>query len=119
MLENWSPILIFSVLVAGFAVTSIILPRIFAVRRPTDAKLEPYESGMRPTGTARERFSIQFYLVAMLFLLFDVEAIFLFPWAVVYRDLAIFGFFEMLIFIAIVLAGFLYVWKKGALEWEK
>lgn len=119
MLENWSPILIFSILVVGFAATSLVLPRIFAIRRPSSVKLEPYESGMQPVGTARERFSIQFYLVAMLFLLFDVEAIFLFPWAVVYRDLGIFGFVEMLIFILIVLAGFVYVWKKGALEWER
>ena len=119
MLEHWLPILLFSILVAGFAVTSIVLPRIFAVQRPTKAKLEPYESGMQPVGTARERFSIQFYLVAMLFLLFDVEAIFLFPWAVVYRDLAFFGFIEMMVFVLVVLAGFVYVWKKGALDWEK
>ena len=119
MLDNWLPILIFSVLVAGFAVTSLVLPQIFAVRKPTRVKLEPYESGMQPVGTARERFSIQFYLIAMLFLLFDVEAIFLFPWAVTYRDLGFFGFVEMLIFILVVMAGFVYVWKKGALDWEK
>ena len=119
MLEHWLPILLFSILVAGFAVTSIVLPRILAVQRPTQVKLEPYESGMQPVGTARERFSIQFYLVAMLFLLFDVEAIFLFPWAVVYRDLAFFGFIEMMVFVLVVLAGFVYVWKKGALDWEK
>jgi NADH-quinone oxidoreductase subunit A len=74
---------------------------------------------MRPVGTARERFSIQFYLIAMLFLLFDVEAAFLFPWAIVYRELGLFGFVEMMIFIAVVMAGFVYVWKKGALEWER
>jgi NADH-quinone oxidoreductase subunit A len=119
MLENWSPILIFSVLVVGFAATSLVLPRIFAVRKPSPAKLEPYESGMRPVGTARERFSIQFYLVAMLFLLFDIEVVFLIPWAVVYRDLGFFGSVEMLVFIAVVVAGFVYVWKKGALEWER
>jgi NADH-quinone oxidoreductase subunit A len=119
MLENWAPILIFAILVAGFAFTSLVLPRLFAVRRPTSEKLEPYESGMKPVGTARERFSIQFYLIAMLFLLFDVEAVFLFPWAVVYRDLGFFGFVEMFLFILVVLAGFIYVWKKGALEWER
>ena len=74
---------------------------------------------MQPVGTARERFSVKFYLVAMLFLLFDIEAVFLFPWAVVYRDLKMFGFIEMLLFIAVVLAGYVYVWKKGALEWER
>jgi NADH-quinone oxidoreductase subunit A len=119
MFEDWSPILIFSVLVAGFAATSLVLPWIFAVRKPTRVKLEAYESGMRPVGTARERFSIQFYLIAMLFLLFDVEAAFLFPWAIVYRELGLFGFVEMMIFIAVVMAGFVYVWKKGALEWER
>lgn len=119
MFEDWSPILIFSILVVGFAAVSMILPRIFAVRKPSGVKLEPYESGMQPVGTARERFSIQFYLIAMLFLLFDVEAIFLFPWAVVYRGLGMFGFFEMLVFIGVILAGFVYVWKKGALEWER
>jgi len=119
MLEDWLPILLFFVLVAGFAATSLLLPSIFGVRKPGPAKLGPYESGMQPVGTARERFSIQFYLVAMLFLLFDIEAIFLFPWAVVYRQLGIFGFIEMLVFIVVILAGFVYVWKKGALEWER
>jgi NADH-quinone oxidoreductase subunit A len=80
-------------------------------------KLSPYESGMRPIGTARERFSVKFYLVAMVFILFDIEAIFLYPWAVVYRDLRLFGFFEMLLFIVLVLAGFFYIWKKGVLDW--
>ena len=73
---------------------------------------------MNPIGSARDRVSIQFYMVAMLFLLFDVEMIFLFPWAIVYRELNIFGFWEMLVFICVILAGYIYVWKKGALEWE-
>src|SRR6185312_4465273 len=77
----------------------------------------PYESGMAPVGSARERFSVKFYLVGMIFILFDIEAVFLYPWAVVYRDLKMFGFFEMLIFVALVLVGFFYVWKKGALDW--
>lgn len=118
MLENWLPILIFFVLIAGFALTSLVLSWVIGVRKPTPTKLAPYESGMRPVGTARERFSIQYYMIAMLFLLFDVEAIFLFPWAVVYRDLRLLAFFEMLVFIAVIAAGFVYVWKKGALEWE-
>lgn len=119
MLENWLPILIFFGFVAGFAVTNLVLSWVLGVRKPNRIKLAPYESGMKPVGTARERFSIQFSIVAMLFLLFDVEAIFLFPWAVVYRDLKLFAFFEMLVFIGVMLAGFIYVWKKGALEWEK
>src|SRR5450432_3993916 len=78
----------------------------------------PYECGITPTGSARERFSVKFYLVGMLFILFDIEAIFLYPWAVVYRELKFFGFFEMLLFIVLVLAGFFYIWKKGALDWS-
>ena len=72
---------------------------------------------MAPVGSARERFSVKFYLVGMIFILFDIEAVFLYPWAVVYRELKMFGFFEMLIFVALVLVGFFYVWKKGALDW--
>ncbi len=78
----------------------------------------PYECGVAPVGNARERFSVKFYLVGMLFILFDIEAIFLYPWAVVYRELKLFAFFEMLIFIGLVVAGFFYVWKKGALNWS-
>ena len=78
----------------------------------------PYECGIAPSGNARERFSVKFYLVAMVFILFDIEAIFLYPWVVVYRELKIFGFFEMLIFIVLVLAGFFYIWKKGVVDWS-
>jgi NADH-quinone oxidoreductase subunit A len=119
MLSAWAPILIFMILVTGFALVSVIGSLILGMRKPTPQKQAPYECGMQPVGTARERFSVKFYLVAMLFLLFDIEAVFLFPWAVVYRDLKLFGFFEMLLFIAVVLAGYVYVWKKGALEWER
>ncbi len=119
MLDNWLPILIFFVLIAGFALTSLVLSWVMGVRRPTPVKLSPYESGMNPVGTARERYSIQFYLIAMLFLLFDIEAIFLFPWAVVYRELGMFGFWSMLIFLGALLEGFVYLWKKGAFEWEQ
>jgi len=79
----------------------------------------PYECGVTPIGDARERFSVKFYLVGMLFILFDIEAIFLYPWAVVYRELKLFAFFEMLIFIVLILAGFFYIWKKGALDWSR
>lgn len=77
----------------------------------------PYESGMQPVGSARERFSVKFYLVAMIFILFDIEAMFLYPWAVVYRELRLFAFVEMLVFVVLILSGFFYVWKKGALDW--
>lgn len=88
-------------------------------RRVRDSvKSSPYESGMIPVGNARERFSVKFYLVAMLFILFDIEAIFLYPWAVVFRELKLFAFFEMLLFIVLVLCGFFYIWKKGVLNWS-
>jgi NADH-quinone oxidoreductase subunit A len=119
MLSAWAPILVFMILVTGFALVSVIGSLILGMRKPTPEKQAPYECGMQPVGTARERFSVKFYLVAMLFLLFDIEAVFLFPWAVVYRDLKLFGFFEMLLFIGVVLAGYVYVWKRGALEWER
>jgi NADH-quinone oxidoreductase subunit A len=79
----------------------------------------PYESGIVPTGDARGRFSVKFYLVAMLFIVFDIEAIFLYPWAVVYRDLKMFGFIEMLVFVVLLLSGFFFIWKKGALNWAQ
>ena len=119
MLSNWAPVLIFLILVTGFAVLSVIGSLVVGMRKPTPEKLTPYECGMQPVGTARERFSVKFYLVAMLFLLFDVETVFLFPWAVVYRELGLFGFVEMFLFIAAILAGYVYVWKKGALDWER
>lgn len=82
-------------------------------------KSTPYESGMTPVGNARERFSVKYYLVAMVFILFDIEAIFLYPWAVVFRELKLFAFFEMLLFIVLVLCGFYYILKKGVLDWSK
>jgi NADH-quinone oxidoreductase subunit A len=119
MLENWLPILIFFVLIAGFAAGNIVISWVMGVQKPNPLKLTAYESGMNPIGDARERYSVQFYVVAMLFLLFDVEAIFLFPWAVVFRELRLVAFVEMLVFIGVILAGFVYVWKKGALEWDR
>jgi NADH-quinone oxidoreductase subunit A len=119
MLQNWLPVLVFLILVTGFAVVSLFGSWLLGMKKPRPEKLVPYECGMQPIGTARDRFSVKFYLVAMLFLLFDIEAVFLFPWAVVYRDLKLFGFFEMLLFIAAILGGYIYVWKKGALEWER
>ena len=78
----------------------------------------PYECGITPVGDARQRFSVKFYLVAMLFIVFDIESIFLYPWAVIYRELKMFAFLEMLVFIFLILAGFFYIWKKGALDWS-
>jgi NADH-quinone oxidoreductase subunit A len=119
MLQNWTPVLVFLILVTGFAVVSLFGSWLLGLKKPRPEKLVPYECGMQPVGTARDRFSVKFYLIAMLFLLFDIEAVFLFPWAVVYRELKLFGFFEMLLFIAAILGGYIYIWKKGALEWER
>ena len=83
------------------------------------AKMSQYECGMEPVGDARQRFSVKFYLVAMLFILFDVEAVFLYPWAIIFKDLKMFGFWEMLVYIGIVLAGYWYIWKKGVIDWNK
>lgn len=93
--------------------------RLLGKRVRNKVKDMPYESGIVPTGDARQRFSVKFYLVGMLFILFDIEAIFLYPWAVVFRDLRMAGFVEMLIFVVLILSGFFYIWKKGALDWSK
>jgi len=106
--------LIAMVIAAGMIGASYILGK----KIRNQVKDTPYECGITPTGNARERFSVKFYLVGMLFIVFDIEAIFLYPWAVVYRELKLFAFFEMLLFIALVLAGFFYIWKKGALDWS-
>ena len=111
-------------LIAMFAVSAavgalfIVLHRLLAPPKPTPAKSEPFECGQTPFRLPTGRFSVRFYLVAMLFILFDVELVFLFPWAVVYRNLGLYGFFEMTAFMGIVLVGFVYAWRKGALEWQ-
>jgi NADH-quinone oxidoreductase subunit A len=116
--ETYFPVLI-QILVAIAVAGGMIGASALLGRRVRDAvKYSPYESGMKPVGNARERFSVKFYLVAMVFILFDIEAIFLYPWAVVYRELKLFAFFEMLLFIVIVLCGFFYIWKKGVLDWS-
>jgi NADH-quinone oxidoreductase subunit A len=96
----------------------VLVARLAAPKRLTATKGIPFECGMEPVDEPRKRFSVKFFLVALLFLIFDVETIFIFPWAVLFRDLGIFGFVEMGIFLLILLLGLLYVWKKGALEWE-
>jgi NADH-quinone oxidoreductase subunit A len=116
--ESYFPVLvqiaIAIAVAAGLVSTSFLLGK--KVR--DKVKDSPYECGIVPTGSARERFSVKFYLVAIVFILFDIEAVFLYPWVVVYRELKMFAFVEMLLFIALVLAGFFYIWKKGALDWS-
>ncbi|MEJ2699081.1 MAG: NADH-quinone oxidoreductase subunit A [Desulfuromonadales bacterium] len=118
MLDSYLPILVLIAVALAFALGSVIISRLVGQKKPTPVKLSPYECGMPPVGTARDRFSIKFYIIAMLFILFDIEAVFLYPWAVEFRKLGMFGFVEMGVFIAILLVGYIYVWKKGALEWE-
>src|ERR1051326_630839 len=114
---NYLPLLMHFIIAGLLASAIVTLSWIIGQRKPTRAKMSPYECGMAPIGDARERFSVKFYMVAMLFILFDVEAVFLYPWAVILRDLKMFGFWEMMVYIGIVLVGFWYVWKKGVLDW--
>jgi NADH-quinone oxidoreductase subunit A len=114
---RYLPLLMHFVLAGGLAGAIVLLSWLIGYRKPTRAKLSPYECGMTPVGDARGRFSVKFYLVAMLFILFDVEAVFLYPWAIILRELKMFGFLEMLVYVGIVLVGFFYIWKKGVLDW--
>lgn len=118
MLEQYVPIGIMVLIgvVAGLVFTSI--NRFLGPRRPSEEKLSTYESGMEPVRSARERFSVKYYLVAMLFIVFDIEIVFMYPWAVKFRELGWFGFADMLVFIGILLVGYLYILKKGALRWD-
>ncbi|RME38465.1 MAG: NADH-quinone oxidoreductase subunit A [Deltaproteobacteria bacterium] len=118
MLDSYLPILVLIVIAVAFAIGSVILSRLIGQKKFSEVKLAPYECGMPPVGSAHERLSIKFYIIAMLFIVFDVEAVFLYPWAVMFKKLGLFGFVEMGVFIIILLVGYVYVWKKGALEWE-
>ncbi len=118
MLTEYIPIAILLVVSTLLAVLIVALGHLFGPRRPTPRKAMPYESGMRPIGPGRRRMPVRFYLIAVLFILFDIEVIFFLPWAVVFRQLGLFGLVEMFIFIVILLVGYVYAWKKGALEWE-
>jgi NADH-quinone oxidoreductase subunit A len=118
-MQAWLSILLLMVLGAAFAAGSVALSRLVGPSRPTPEKAAPYECGMPPVGDARERHSVKFYLVAMIFLLFDIEVAFLYPWAMALRDLRWVGFVQLIVFFAILLAGYVYVWKKGVLDWSE
>ena len=118
-LQEYGPLVVHLLIAAALASLIASLSVLVGWRRPSKAKQQAYECGMVPTGDAREPFSVKFYLVAMVFILFDVEAIFLYPWAYVFRILGWYGFVEMMIYIAILLVGYFYLWKKGALDWHK
>src|SRR3954463_6462653 len=116
-MDGWLGVVIMVVLGVGFAGVMIGLSILLGPKNPTPEKLAPYECGMPPVGDARERQSVKFYLVAMIFLLFDIEVAFLYPWAMALRDLGWSGFVQVLLFMALLLAGYVYVWRKGALDW--
>lgn len=116
-MQGWLSILLMIALGAGFALISVVLSAVLGPRKPTPEKAAPYECGMPPVGDARERQSVKFYLVAMIFLLFDIEIAFLYPWAVAIRELGWAGFSQLGLFFLLLVAGYVYVWRKGALDW--
>ncbi len=117
-MQAYIPILIFALVAVSFPIVALVLAKAFRVNHPDPVKAEAYECGIRATTTAFDtRFSIRYYLIAVLFVVFDVETVFLFPWAVRFRALALFGFIEMVVFLAILLVGYVYAWRRGALEW--
>ena len=121
MLIDYLPIVILLAVALGFALVNLAITHLLGPRRPDPVKLSPYESGVPPVGDARLRFSVKFYLVAMLFIVFDIEVVFLYPWAVVFKDLLARGafiFVEMVVFLGILVLGLAYVWRKGGLEWD-
>jgi len=117
MLDAFIPIVLFILVAIGFAVIALILAWLIRPERYNKVKLEPYECGIETVGDARDRYSIRYYLIAMLFVIFDVETVFMFPWAVIMNRLALFGLIEMIVFILILVIGYVYAWKQGALEW--
>jgi NADH-quinone oxidoreductase subunit A len=116
-MQGWLSIFIMIALGAAFALGSILLSNVLGPRKPTAEKSAPYECGMPAVGDARERQSVKFYLIAMIFLLFDIEVAFLYPWAMALRELGWTGFLQVVLFMALLLAGYVYVWRKGALDW--
>jgi NADH-quinone oxidoreductase subunit A len=123
MINEFVPLAILFILAIVLAILVVALGHLFGPRRPTERKSQPYESGMKPIGPGTRRISVRFYMIAVLFILFDIEIVFFLPWAVVLRTfvaqgLGIFAFIEMTIFIVILMVGYVYAWKKGAMEWE-
>ncbi len=124
--QSYAPLLLHLLIASALAGALTAASVLIGWRRPTRAKLQPYECGMEPTGDAREPYSVKWYIVGMIFILFDVEAIFLYPWAYIFKDMVkasprigMYGFMEMLLYIGILLVGYIYLWKKGALDWHK
>jgi NADH-quinone oxidoreductase subunit A len=117
MLKAYIPIFLFLIVAIGFAILALVMAWLVRPERYNKVKLEPYECGIEPKTDARDRYSVRYFLVAMLFLVFDVETIFMFPWAVIMDKLLLFGLIEMVVFLFILVVGYAYAWKQGALEW--
>ena len=118
MLINYLPILILVTIATLFAIGTVIMSTLIGKRKPSAEKLSPYECGVEPIGSARDRFSIKFYVIAMVFIIFDIELVFLYPWAVIFKSLKMFGFIEMGVFILILAFCYVYIWKRGGFEWD-
>ena len=118
MLAEYLPTLLFLIVAGGIGVALLVVGQVLGPRRPTVEKLSPYECGFAAFEDARMQFDVRYYLIAILFIVFDLEIAFVVPWALVFRDLGVFGLIEMGVFLALLVIGFVYVWKKGALEWE-
>jgi NADH-quinone oxidoreductase subunit A len=116
-MTGWGGILLLGVIGVGFGIVSVVLSRFVGPRNPTPEKLAAYECGMPPVGDARERQSVKFYLIAMIFLLFDIEVAFLYPWALAMRELSWPGLIQIVVFFLILLVGYVYIWRKGVLDW--
>jgi NADH-quinone oxidoreductase subunit A len=117
MLEAYIPVLLFILVAIGFAIVALLMAWMIRPERYSQVKLEPYECGIETQGDARDRYSVRYYIVAMLFVVFDVETVFMFPWAVIMGQLKLFGLVEMSVFLLILIVGYAYAWKQGALEW--
>lgn len=118
VLAEYLPVLIFLIMATGIACVSLLLPVLVAPKKPYEEKMSPYECGFEAFDDARSKFDVRFYLVAILFIVFDLEVAFLFPWVMAFDSIGLFGFFSMMVFLLVLTVGFIYEWKKGALEWE-
>jgi NADH-quinone oxidoreductase subunit A len=118
LLREYLPILVFLGIAVALALVIVLASFVFARQAPDSEKLSPYECGFEPFDDARSKFDVRYYLVAILFIIFDLEVAFLFPWAVALKDVGLFGFWSMIVFLAVLTVGFVYEWRKGALEWE-
>ncbi len=116
--SDYLPVIIFLIVAVAFGFGNLLIGFLFRLRKPYSDKLSPYESGVSPTGEPRQKFSVRFYIIAILFVVFDVEAVFLYPWAISFDKIGLYAFIEMVLFILILLVGYIYAWKKDAFKWE-